>query len=199
MSGVSEREKDAVDLVTNNMITLDFLEQLTLAIRSPLGPTISVAQFYNDWLSQRQLPEHKPPFNLGVIAGYLYVGLLLTKENWADLIPSDRIDALGPEWGLTGVSCLGTDSNPPVAQFVRRVRNAMGHARFAFRVPPEFTPQNVHDTVTVTFEDVNTRNPSDRFGVTLKLVQVEKLIKEFQGRIHKSVRTQAGITGPQRP
>src|SRR5258708_7940824 len=61
MQKTTELEKDAVDLVTNCMFALDFLEQITLAIAHQDGRRISVRQFYEDWYAQRKLPEHKSP------------------------------------------------------------------------------------------------------------------------------------------
>ena len=53
------------------MFTIDFLEQLTLAIRDPEGGKIPVRDFYLQWIGARKLTEHKPPFNLGAITGFI--------------------------------------------------------------------------------------------------------------------------------
>lgn len=185
-----DREKDAVDLVTNCMITLDFLEQITLAIGDPRGTTIPVGDFYNQWRVQRQLPEHKPPFNLGVLAGYLYCGLLLTGENWQEVIPDERIEDLDAAWGLQDAAFTAPKNMSPKLRYViRRLRNSLGHANFHFNVPADLDdPRTIHQRVSVTFQDTNARDKADTFDTTLRLEQLECLIKQFQATVHATVR-----------
>ena len=99
-------EKDAIDAVTNTMFSLDFLNEITKVIFSPNGNKVSVGQFYDMWVQSSGAPEDKVPFNLGVFVAYLYCGLLVTRENWYDLLPDTELSNLDPDWGLVGVTCV---------------------------------------------------------------------------------------------
>ncbi len=45
-----EREKNAVDIVTNSMFSLDFLEGITDVIFSEQRDSMTVGHFYDEWL-----------------------------------------------------------------------------------------------------------------------------------------------------
>ena len=183
-----EDEKDAIDHITNAMFSLDFLKFFTDSLANPSLNQKSIEYFYSFWLGNRNLPEFKIPFNPGIVLGYLYVGILYAKEGWYSLIPNKPLNESG-EWGVSNL----TVSNPQepdirLNDFARRIRNALGHGRIKINIPRDgsFTPDNVEDTVSVTFNDVN-RDPSDTFEVTMKISELEKFIKQFQELIHRDV------------
>lgn len=196
-----EQEKDAVDVVTNTMLSLGFLDDISKVIFSPNRHRISVGEFYDKWLQATGAPELKVPFNLGVFVAYLYCGLLVTKENWYDLLPDTELSNLDPDWGLVGVTCTAP-KQPRVTlpHFIRRLRNALGHANLSFSVPKDIKyledihtrVEHMHKRVALTFRDENPRDPSDTFQATLTLIQLEKLIKKFHSIVHRTVRVKYG-------
>ncbi len=186
-----EREKDAVDVITNSMFALSFLCEISKVIFSGKRDNVTVGQFYDSWLSATKAKDVKIPYNLGAIMGYLFCGLLLTKENWFELVPNDDVSALDQSWGLGGVNWQAPKcKSPTLSYLIRRVRNALGHSLFQFNFPKEqITPENVHDKVSITFKDENQRDPDDTFQVTLTLSQLQKLVKKLQSLVHNYVRS----------
>jgi len=183
-----EEEKDSIDLVTNSMFSISFLDTITLAIFNSNTNSVSLIDFYKDWLHKIGVSKPKIPFNLGIFSGYLFCGLLITKENWSNLLPDKAISTLNPEWGLSEISCLPLSNNDPrLPQFIRHIRNALSHANFTIQMPkPEEINgdlNKMHLKTKWTFKD------SDCFEVTLTMIQLEKLIKKFQGVVHQDVRT----------
>ncbi len=93
-------ERDAVDRVTEAMYSLGFLQDITNFNFSADRDKLTVGQFYREWLKHSGAPGPVIPFSLGAILGYLYVGILFTKENWFDLVPEDAIQTADEAWGL---------------------------------------------------------------------------------------------------
>lgn len=98
----TDDKKDAVDNVTNAMYSLDFLKSFTEAVIDPKLQEKSVNYFYSYWLGTTGQSEVKIPFNPGAVLGFLYVGILYTKEIWFDLIPEIPISK-AQEWGVANV------------------------------------------------------------------------------------------------
>jgi hypothetical protein len=189
-----ENEKDAIDHITDAMFALDFLKFYTDSLANPSINQKSIEYFYSFWLGNRQIPLTQPkiPFNMGAILGYLYVGILFAKEGWYSLIPQQSL-IQSASWGVETLT-VSNPSNPDIKLngFARRIRNALGHGRIKINVPMDgsFTPDNVEDTVSITFNDVG-RDPSDTFEVTMKIIELEKFIKQFQSLIHDDVSSRA--------
>lgn len=185
-----EQEKDAVDIVTNSMFSLSFLSEITKIIFGPDKYNVSVGEFYDKWIEATKASETKIPYSLGSIIGYLYCGLLITKENWFDLLPDQEISALEDDWGLSGVTFDAPKCKKQnIRYLIRRIRNALGHSWFNFNFPPEkLTPENVHQKVSITFHDQDVRDNSDTFEVTLTLSQLQKLVQKLQSIVHTAIR-----------
>jgi hypothetical protein len=62
--------------------------------------------------------------------------LLITKENWSDLLQKDPSSKLDDAWGLKGVVCgpKGIE-DPELPYFIRRLRSSLGHTNFSVKVP----------------------------------------------------------------
>jgi hypothetical protein len=131
----------------------------------------------------------------------MYVGILYAKENRFDLIPDVDLGAKGASsWGLQSARVVASrEPHPSLRYVVRRIRNSLGHGSPAINVPASgVTRQNMMPLVTVTFRDVNQRDPGDTFEAEAKLEQIFELIKNLQGQVHQHVRTKYGIAPPRR-
>jgi len=187
-----EDEKDALDNITNAMFSLDFLKFYTDSLANHELSQKSIEYFYSSWLENRHisLQDPKIPFSLGAILGYLYVGILYAKEGWYTLIPAQPLNQ-SIDWGTSTLIVNNpVNSNIQLNAFARRIRNALGHGRIKINVPMDgtFTPDNVEDTVSVTFKDVG-RNPTDIFETTMKISELEKFIRKFQELIFADVKS----------
>ncbi|MFC0772563.1 HEPN family nuclease [Terrimonas alba] len=193
MAKTPDEEKNTIDLVTGAMFSISFLDTITNALFNHEANTQSLIDFYNYWLKGTGAKDQKIPFSPGSFVGYLFCGLLITKENWSDLLPDQAISTLDPDWGLSGVSGLPEDkADPKLSYVIRRVRNALGHTNFTMHVP---TPEEVngdlskiHTLTKFTFRDVDPKHPNNWFEVMLTMHQLELLIKKFQSIVHQNVR-----------
>ena len=187
--GIDE-EKNTVDLVTDAMYSMSFLAEISNEIFRNPNATTTVKEFYSAWLRAVGAPQPKIPFSLGCFAGYMYCGLLITKENWSDLIPNEELPNLSADWGLTGVTCTAPQkANPTLQYFIRRMRNSLGHANISVAIFPSVDIQkDIHKMATWTFKDVNPQDHTDTFETTLTMYQIEMLIKKFHSIVHQNVR-----------
>jgi len=185
-----DEEKDAVDFVTNCMFSLDFLKSLSDVVFSDHRDKVTVGQFYDEWLRASGAKEHKIPFNLGIVVAYLYCGLLLTKELWYDLVPDEPINSVAADWCLSDVTFSAPKQRAPTARYVlRRIRNSLGHGNIRVNVPEDFRDKSeVMQRVSVRFHDENPRDASDVFDAEATLATLAKVIKKFQGEVHRNVR-----------
>lgn len=184
-----ENELNTVDIVTNTMFSLGFLDQITHIIFSPHRHKFTVGQFYDQWLASIKVNEPKIPFNPGIFVAYIYCGLLVTKETWYVLVPNIEIDQLNQDWGLGSVTCLSPKQHQiTLPYFIRRLRNALGHANFTLGMPDDILLTEIHDRSTICFRDDNPKDADDYFETTLTWRQIEKLIKQFHGVIYPSVK-----------
>ncbi|MFQ6074736.1 MAG: hypothetical protein ACE5Z5_01190 [Candidatus Bathyarchaeia archaeon] len=102
MSKITENEeRDAIDHITNTMFSVAFLMEISDFIFSPLANSLTVGQFYNQWI-RRVVPDQiKIPFSPGIILGELYVAIVYGKEMWFDIIPDVEVNKLHPECELS--------------------------------------------------------------------------------------------------
>ena len=184
----AESEKDAVDCITHCMYSVGFLKDISDVIFSPNRDRITVGQFYDRWLQARGKKEPVIPFSIGILLAHMYVGILFAKENWFDLVPDTGLTT-DATWGLSEAPVVAPkESSPTVKYVVRRIRNSLGHGTPEVNVPQSgLTRTNMLSVVTVTFRDVNVRNPGDTFQAELTLNQVITLVKKLQGEVHQSL------------
>jgi hypothetical protein len=197
-SPASEKEeRDAVDLITDSMFAVDFLQIASHLAFSEDGDRMSVKQLYELWRSRNQRPERALPFNPGSILAFLYLGILFPKEksDWFDLVPDEALSTSDPAWGLQAATVVAPKrSNPTVKYCVRRIRNALGHASPVYNVPESLPPGgNVFEAVRVTFRDENVRDPDDTFEIALSVLQCLSLARKFRSVVHQHVRTMYGL------
>ena len=186
-----EQEKDAVDFVTDSMFSLEFLKDISDVIFSPNRDNLTVGQFYDQWLQMSGDKQPKIPFSLGAILGYIYCGILFTKEHWFDLLPDIEFDKADAEWGFVNTTYVAPqEPNPSLKYAIRRIRNALGHGYVVVDIPKEqMDKSEIMSRVSLQLHDVNTRDPSDTFDITLRLEQFAKFIKKFQNVVHRYVRS----------
>ena len=185
-----DEEKDAVDLVTNCMFSLDFLKSISHVIFSEHRDKVSVGDFYDKWLRARGAKEYKIPFNPGAVVAYLYCGLVLTKELWYDLVSDEPISAVAVDWSLSDITFSAPKKQSPSARyFLRRIRNSLAHGNIRVKVPKGLRDKSeIMQRVSVCFHDDNPRDPSDVFDAEATLYTLAQVIRRFQGEVHRNVR-----------
>lgn len=187
-----EQEKNAVDMITDSMCSLDFLQGITNVIFSPNRDSMTVGQFYDEWLKASGIKEVKIPFSLGAIIGCLYCGILLAKENWYHLLPEKDITSIDFPFKILKDSLSSPEVKKPTLKYaIRRMRNALGHGGFNIIVPKEDIKDRseIMTKVTIDFHDENPKNPKDTFDIKLSLMQLSDIIKMLQSNIHQDVRS----------
>jgi hypothetical protein len=186
-------EKLSLDMVTGSMYSLNLLRNLTVAIFSPEVKSLTVSEFYEQWLKKCKLPQRFTPYSLGSIMGYLYCGILLAKEQWYKLLPNDKIDQAPPEWGFS--SAIYTSSvgkSPLIKDAIRRMRNALGHGNIHFNVPSDLG-KNKEDRlefekkVTIKFFDKNIKDYTDIFEIEMPLLDLATMVKKFHSIAYQEV------------
>ena len=185
-----EIEKDAVDYITNCMLSVNFLQNISDVIFGSNRNEVSVGEFYDRWLQATTSREHKIPFNPGVILAYLYCGILWAKEHWFDLLPNVVFDEADTIWGFTGVECHAPRmSTPTFKDVVKRVRNALAHGNFTIEVPENIDRSEFLTRIICHFHDENIRDREDIFDINVSMEQLFKFIKAFHALIHSHVRS----------
>lgn len=184
---------DMLDIVTNAMFSISFLQAITpIAFDASRRNSVSVGQFYDEWLAKTKAGELKIPFSLGAFAGYMYCGLIITNEHWLDQVPDTPAATCASEWGLAGVTIATPRmANPTLRYVVRRLRNALGHGNFRFIVPDNLkSGDDVMKRASVKFHDVSMKDHLDTFDIQLELDQVAKLVKAFHGSVYPEIKRQ---------
>ena len=77
-----QTDKLAMDIISGSMYSLNFLRNISMAIFDKRIKDMTVREFHAAWLKKATYTEHSVPYCLGSILGYLYCGILLSKERW---------------------------------------------------------------------------------------------------------------------
>ncbi|HET7290223.1 MAG TPA: HEPN family nuclease [Thermodesulfobacteriota bacterium] len=122
--------------------------------------------------------------------GYLYCGILLPKENWSELIPDIEIFKLDSPWDLKDAKIDAPKMKKiTLRQFVRRIRNSLGHGNVIFHVPEKITDRNQKwAETTLEFSDINPRDSSDTFHAIISLDSLLKMVKQIHGIVYTNVK-----------
>lgn len=184
-------ERDHVDRVTEAMHSLSFLLDASNVIFGIKRDSVTLGQFYDSWLRSSGAPQHKIPFSLGAILGYLCCGILFAKEHWFDLVPDVLMGDLSMDWVLSEVrgSVSAPKAKAVTARYVvRRIRNALGHGSIEVLSEAKERSQLLTHT-SIVFRDVDFYDPADTFDATASLDVLTRFIKRFQHEIHQHVRS----------
>ncbi len=185
----SDQERDAVDLVTDCMFSLDFLRVITDVIFSEQRGQITVGNLYDASLAISGAVETKIPFSLGAVVSFLYCGLVLTKEFWDYLVPDEPVSSVDVDWALADITISAPKHENPSARYVmRRLRNALGHGNIRTIVPNNISDKSqIMQSVSFLFHDYDPRDPSDVFDAEAKLETLLKVVRKFHSEIHRHV------------
>ena len=190
----SLKEKAIMDVVTGSIYSLNFLRNITEAIFEPRLQSLKVGEVYEQWLKMCGYPRTIIPYSLGAIIGNLYCGILLSKEQWFDLLPEDKIDESSSEWGFLSATYSPQEPSPTIKYAFRRMRNALGHGNIFFNFPKNIQ-RNRKDKAdfekkfTVKFYDVNPKDSKDFFIIENSLLGLLTAIREFHKIAYKHVIT----------
>jgi hypothetical protein len=185
-------DKIAIDIISGSMYSLNFLRNISVAIFDQRIKDMTVREFYAAWLKKSKYTEHSVPYCLGSIFGYLYCGILLSKERWYDLLPENCIKDAPAEWGLAGVNYNSPKKpDPSIKYTIRRMRNALGHGNISINVPHDLDYRKdefeFEKRTTVKFYDEDQRDSSDIFEIEISIEGLSMLVKEFQGIAYREI------------
>lgn len=171
MSKFSEdEERDAIDNITNAMLSVGFLADISDFIFSANRNFLTVGQFYDKWIQEVLPKKHKPPLSPGIILALMYVAMMYGKERWSNIIPNIDIKEIDNAWGFKDASFRCSKKKSPTLRYIiRRLRNSLGHGNVKFIIPPDLKPEERLDKVKIEFHDDNPKDRSDNFDMALTL------------------------------
>jgi hypothetical protein len=189
---LEEIDRLAVDTISGSMYSLGFLRDISLAIFDQGIEDMTVREFHKAWLKKAKYTEHSVPYCLGSILGYLYCGILLSKERWYDLLPEGSIKDAPSEWGFADVKYNSPKKpDPSIKYAIRRIRNALGHGNMSIDVPHDLDCRKgdfeFEKRTSIRFYDEDQRDKSDVFEVEVSLDGLPALVKKFQGLVYPEV------------
>ena len=190
----SLKEKTIMDVITGSIYSLNFLRNISEAIFEPGLQSLKVGELYEQWLKVCGYPRGIIPYNFGAILGNLYCGILLSKEQWFDLLPEHNIDELSSEWGFLSATYFPQKPSPTIKYAFRRMRNALGHGNIFFNFPSAAKRNRKDEAdfekkLTVKFYDEDKRKPGDFFIIENSLFGLLTAIREFHKLAHEYVIT----------
>ena len=185
-------DKITMDIISGSVYSLNFLRNISVAIFDQRIKDMTVREFYAEWLKKSKYTEHSAPYCLGSIFGYLYCGILLSKERWYDLLPEDCIKDAPAEWGLVGVNYNSPKKpDPSIKYTIRRMRNALGHGNISINVPHDLDYRKdefeFEKRTTVKFYDKDQRDSSDVFEIEISTEGLSMLVKKFHGIAYREI------------
>ena len=181
----SIKEKTIMDIVTGSIYSLNFLKNITEAIFDPHLKSLPIGEIYEQWHKMCGYPKGVIPYNLGVIMGNLYCGILLAKEQWFDLLPEDKLEESNSDWGFSSAKYYSPQNSYPTIKYAfRRMRNALGHGNiffdFASRIKKNSKDKaDFEKKLTVKFHDINQRDANDIFDIEISLLGLLTAIRQF--------------------
>lgn len=193
-----EIDKLAMDIISGSMYSLNFLRNISVAIFDQRVEDMTVREFHAAWLKKAKYTEHSVPYCLGSILGYLYCGILLSKERWYDLLPEDSINDAPSKWGLAGVKYNSPKKpDPSIKYAIRRMRNALGHGNISINVPPDLDYRKgefeFEKRTFITFYDEDRRDKSDVFEIEISIDGLSALVKKFEGLVYPKIIEDTGL------
>jgi hypothetical protein len=103
-------------------------------------------------------------------------------------VPDISLDQSDPIWGLSTYKPICPKAkNLTLRYFVKRIRNSLGHG-YANAIPTENSEGNgIFDKISIQFKDVNQKDSTDTFDVTIKMSDLNIFIRNFQSIIHQHI------------
>jgi hypothetical protein len=189
-----EQKKDAMDIVTESLLSLNLLKNLTVALFDQNLQNLTIEQFYDKWKMmvgpRGNASEYFIPYSFGAIIGTLYCGIMLAKENWYDLIPEQSIADADVTWGLSSASYKSpARPTPSIKYVIRRIRNALGHGNVKINLSA-VNPNHRDDkddfekNTFLTFCDEDPKNSADIFEIKITFYDLSDTIKKFYSIVH---------------
>lgn len=187
-----EADRLAMDIISGSMYSLNFLRNISVAIFDKRIEDMTVREFYTAWLKKAKCTEHSVPYCLGSILGYLYCGILLSKERWYDLLPEDPIKDAPSEWGFAGVEYNSPKKpDPSIKYTIRRIRNALGHGNMSIDVPHDLDYRKdefeFEKRTFIRFYDEDPSDKSDVFDIEISIDGLSALVKKFQRLVYTEI------------
>jgi len=187
-----ETDRLAIDIISGNMTSLNFLRNISVAIFDQRIEDMTIREFHTAWLKKAKWTEHSVPYCLGSIVGFLYCGILLSKERWYDLLPENSIKDAPSEWGLASVKYNSPKKpDPSIKYAIRRMRNAMGHGNILINMSHDLDYRkdefDFEKRTSIKFYDEDPRDKSDVFEIEIPIAGLTVLVKKFHGLVYPGI------------
>jgi HEPN pEK499 p136 len=187
MKPAKNEEITAAFHLTSCMFSIGFLDDISKVIVNDNENKFSLIDFYSYWIKHRQVPNLLP-ITSGVIMGYLFMGILFSKEIWFDLIPDVPIAESEHKWCLYKYRPICPKMKKPTLKYViRRIRNSLGHGYAKTKYFEYLKNRDKLNNMEIEFYDQNTKDPKDTFTIEIKLNDLRGFIQQFQDEIYKKV------------
>lgn len=188
----SEVDRLAMDIISGSMYSLNFLRNISVAIFDHRIEDMTVREFHTAWLKKTKYTEHSVPYCLGSILGYLYCGILLSKERWYDFLPEDSLKDAASGWGLASVKYNSPKKpDPSIKYVIRRMRNALGHGNISINVPHDLDYRKdefeFEKRTFIRFYDEDLWDKADVFEIEISIDGLKALVKKFQGLVYPEI------------
>jgi hypothetical protein len=131
-------------------------------------------QFYFKWCETRLNGKYEIPLNPGTIWMISSTIIVNSKERWLHLLPKTPLSEIGPEWGLKDIKLhYLSNPDPSISEIVHKIRNAISHSDFVFKIGREEAPWDVFlKESTFTFKD---SRGEDLFELEISMSDLSKL------------------------
>ncbi|PKO02873.1 MAG: hypothetical protein CVU43_05490 [Chloroflexi bacterium HGW-Chloroflexi-5] len=187
-----ESDRLSMDIISGSMYSLNFLRNISVAIIDQNIQDMTVRAFHAAWLKKAKSTDRSVPYCLGSIVGYLYCGILLSKECWYDLLPDEPLENAPPEWGFAGAKYNSPKKPKPTIKYVvRRIRNALGHGNIKINVPHNLDYRkdevDFERRILIRFYDEDYQDKSDVFDIEMSIKDLSALVKMFQSFVYPQI------------
>ncbi|MBV1752648.1 MAG: hypothetical protein KUA39_13620 [Desulfarculus sp.] len=184
---ISPQDKIMLEIVSSSMCSLNFLRNATDAIFDNSLKHDEIGKIYDGWINRfgEKCGANYVPYSTGAVVGYLYCGILLTKEQWFDFLPDEPIENVGAEWALEKMNYSCPFCKKPTIKYVfRRLRNAMAHGNIKIvpKLVKDVDKMDAHGfekNVYLTFHDKRPSRQEDFFEATIPLYDLSHAITKF--------------------
>lgn len=188
MEGLVEDTNNNIDNVNISKQSLDFIDLIGRAIYNVNRDYVYTEHFYKEWIEKMCETEREISVTLESIIGYIYCGLMYTKESMYDFLPNVDLNYEGDIWGIATLSYkIPKCQNPKLRYAIGRIRNSLANRTFRINVPEDIDKEDILTNVKITFYDQDTNDEKDTFEMELCIGELANFVRSFTSEIYKNI------------
>lgn len=178
-----------IDNVSISKNSLDFIDSIGRAVYSVDRDYVYTEQLYKEWTERPYETEREIYVTLESIIGYIYCGIMYTKENMYDLLPDIDLNYKGDVWGIATPSYkIPKCHNPKLRYAIRRIRNSFSNRTFRINVPKNICSKDILVDTKIFFYDENSDDKDDIFEMELCIGELANFVRAFMSEIYKNIK-----------